>query len=193
MKDQTQLVIAGMVCGTALGLGAMFATAQGQASAVAGATAADEAWDWAYFPGIDGDPGSEITYFDGPVIIHKIYNSDPEISNAVFQSDLVDFSGRFLSDLSGVVSGVLGIGFDGTVVLDRTLNAQVNGLRLRLGNTGSGAPLVFLYRSLGGEPRPFSDITTSNANPGDPDYKRPDGQVDTADLTTFVEEWVNQN
>ncbi|MEM1330060.1 MAG: GC-type dockerin domain-anchored protein [Planctomycetota bacterium] len=37
------------------------------------------------------------------------------------------------------------------------------------------------------------DITTDGANPGDPGFLMPDGQVTVADLSTFVEQWLVQN
>ncbi|MEM1330752.1 MAG: proprotein convertase P-domain-containing protein [Planctomycetota bacterium] len=36
----------------------------------------------------------------------------------------------------------------------------------------------------------ISDLTTSNSNPGDADYGQPDGEVNTADLTYLVEQWL---
>ncbi|MEM1331654.1 MAG: GC-type dockerin domain-anchored protein [Planctomycetota bacterium] len=37
------------------------------------------------------------------------------------------------------------------------------------------------------------DITTDGANPGDPSFLVPDGQVTVSDLTTFVERWLVQD
>ncbi|MEM1331032.1 MAG: hypothetical protein AAGG07_10765 [Planctomycetota bacterium] len=45
---------------------------------------------------------------------------------------------------------------------------------------------------LSAEPEPcVVDLTTSGTNPGDPDYGVPDGQVTAADLTCYVELWLN--
>lgn len=40
------------------------------------------------------------------------------------------------------------------------------------------------------EPICAADVTTSNRNPGEPGYGLPDGQVDGADLSRFVEAWL---
>ncbi|MEM1331036.1 MAG: PQQ-dependent sugar dehydrogenase [Planctomycetota bacterium] len=38
-----------------------------------------------------------------------------------------------------------------------------------------------------------ADVTTNNANPGDAEYGVPDGEITTADLTYFVEQWLADN
>ncbi|MEM1331450.1 MAG: hypothetical protein AAGG07_12915 [Planctomycetota bacterium] len=77
-----------------------------------------------------------------------------------------------------------------------------NPVRINLGLTMDGVrvkrysndraftgPVTIIYRrSLTGPAR--ADVTTSNTNPGDPGYGRPDGVVDAADLTFFVEQWI---
>ncbi|MEM1331449.1 MAG: hypothetical protein AAGG07_12910 [Planctomycetota bacterium] len=66
---------------------------------------------------------------------------------------------------------------------------DVRVLRLSSDPRNFVGPVTIIYRrSLTGPAR--ADVTTSGTNPGDAGYGRPDGVVDVADLTFFVEQWT---
>ncbi|MEM1331262.1 MAG: choice-of-anchor B family protein [Planctomycetota bacterium] len=58
-----------------------------------------------------------------------------------------------------------------------------------------GVDAIRIQRLLcdGSDPCASADLTTGNTNPGDFGFAQPDGVVDTADLTFFVERWVGSD
>lgn len=69
------------------------------------------------------------------------------------------------------------------------LGIVVDGVRYFSPGGGSASNVTIIYRPTTTSTA-RADLTTTNTNPGDPGYGVPDGKIDGADLSFYVERWL---
>lgn len=191
-----QLLATTMGCLAALGLGAMFSGARASITRVSTAqptanNLADMAWERITTSSFDpNSPPADLRTFGGEVSTRQaditetsvvLLNEPVFLHKTVFLSTVAspsegfkDLSGRSLIYRPEFRSGA-----------EFVFDTLVDGL------TTTAPDCIVFYSPLDlGTPTARADLNTTNSNPGDPGWGMPGGQVDGADLSFYVEQWI---